>query len=165
LGSIGRNQQSSGVYKDDDEDVKIEMVQQENQTNIEQSNGGVFHDPQTLFWDQSGEISKVVVNMDEVLIDMEGSVEETGSSIDMLFNLAEAVVYMEQLEEQKEAMLEQIKVAKPILAESEEEVVEDEIKTSFDLKLVGFDRKSRIKVMKEVRAIGGLRMIEAKKNR
>jgi len=43
---------------------------------------------------------------------------------------------------------------------SEEEVVEE--KKIFDLKLVGFDAKAKIKVIKEVRAIGGLGLKEAK---
>jgi large subunit ribosomal protein L7/L12 len=42
----------------------------------------------------------------------------------------------------------------------EAEVVEE--KTIFDLKLVGFDAKSKIKVIKEVRAIAGLGLKEAK---
>ncbi len=42
---------------------------------------------------------------------------------------------------------------------AEEEVVE---KTAFDLKLTGFDAKSKIKVIKEVRAITGLGLKEAK---
>ena len=41
-----------------------------------------------------------------------------------------------------------------------EEVVEE--KTIFDLKLVGFDAKAKIKVIKEVRAIAGLGLKEAK---
>ena len=41
------------------------------------------------------------------------------------------------------------------------EVVE-EVKTIFDLKLVGFDAKAKIKVIKEVRAITGLGLKEAK---
>lgn len=41
----------------------------------------------------------------------------------------------------------------------EEEVV---AKTAFDLKLLGFDAKSKIKVIKEVRAIAGLGLKEAK---
>jgi large subunit ribosomal protein L7/L12 len=41
----------------------------------------------------------------------------------------------------------------------EEEKVE---KTSFDIKLVGFDAKAKIKVIKEVRAIAGLGLKEAK---
>jgi large subunit ribosomal protein L7/L12 len=45
-------------------------------------------------------------------------------------------------------------------AVAEEEVVE--AKTTFDLKLVGFDAKSKIKVIKEVRAIAGLGLKEAK---
>lgn len=43
--------------------------------------------------------------------------------------------------------------------------VEEEVKvekTLFDLKLVGFDAKAKIKVIKEVRAIGGLGLKEAK---
>lgn len=44
-------------------------------------------------------------------------------------------------------------------AAAEEEVVE---KTAFDLKLTGFDAKSKIKVIKEVRAITGLGLKEAK---
>ena len=43
---------------------------------------------------------------------------------------------------------------------AEEEVVE--AKTAFDLKLTGFDAKSKIKVIKEVRAITGLGLKEAK---
>mmetsp|Transcript_20939 Transcript_20939/g.44171 ORF Transcript_20939/g.44171 Transcript_20939/m.44171 type:complete len:275 (-) Transcript_20939:211-1035(-) len=43
---------------------------------------------------------------------------------------------------------------------AEEEVVEE--KTIFDLKLVGFEAKAKIKVIKEVRAIGGLGLKEAK---
>ena len=42
----------------------------------------------------------------------------------------------------------------------EAEVVEE--KTIFDLKLLGFDAKSKIKVIKEVRAIAGLGLKEAK---
>jgi large subunit ribosomal protein L7/L12 len=37
-----------------------------------------------------------------------------------------------------------------------------EVKTHFDLKLLGFDAKSKIKVIKEVRAISGLGLKEAK---
>jgi large subunit ribosomal protein L7/L12 len=37
-----------------------------------------------------------------------------------------------------------------------------EAKTIFDLKLVGFDAKAKIKVIKEVRAIAGLGLKEAK---
>ncbi len=44
--------------------------------------------------------------------------------------------------------------------EAEEE--EKEAKTHFDLKLSGFDAKSKIKVIKEVRAISGLGLKEAK---
>jgi large subunit ribosomal protein L7/L12 len=44
--------------------------------------------------------------------------------------------------------------------EQAEEVVEE--KTIFDLKLVGFDAKAKIKVIKEVRAISGLGLKEAK---
>jgi large subunit ribosomal protein L7/L12 len=42
----------------------------------------------------------------------------------------------------------------------EEEAVE--AKTAFDLKLTGFDKKSKIKVIKEIRAITGLGLKEAK---
>jgi large subunit ribosomal protein L7/L12 len=45
-------------------------------------------------------------------------------------------------------------------APAEEEVKVE--KTLFDLKLVGFDAKAKIKVIKEVRAIGGLGLKEAK---
>ena len=45
-------------------------------------------------------------------------------------------------------------------AAAAEEVVEE--KTIFDLKLVGFDAKAKIKVIKEVRAIAGLGLKEAK---
>ena len=41
------------------------------------------------------------------------------------------------------------------------EAVEEE-KTSFDVKLLGFDAKSKIKVIKEVRAVAGLGLKEAK---
>ncbi len=44
-------------------------------------------------------------------------------------------------------------------AEAAEEVVE---KTAFDLKLTGFDAKGKIKVIKEIRAITGLGLKEAK---
>ena len=43
---------------------------------------------------------------------------------------------------------------------AEEEVKEE--KTSFDLKLLGFDAKAKIKVIKEVRAVAGLGLKEAK---
>lgn len=43
-----------------------------------------------------------------------------------------------------------------------EEAVEVEAKTTFDLKLMGFDAKSKIKVIKEVRSIAGLGLKEAK---
>ncbi|KAL3911683.1 MAG: hypothetical protein SGARI_001526, partial [Bacillariaceae sp.] len=39
---------------------------------------------------------------------------------------------------------------------------ETEVKTIFDLKLVGFDAKAKIKVIKEVRSIAGLGLKEAK---
>ena len=39
---------------------------------------------------------------------------------------------------------------------------EEEEKTAFDLKLTGFDAKSKIKVIKEIRAITGLGLKEAK---
>jgi large subunit ribosomal protein L7/L12 len=45
-------------------------------------------------------------------------------------------------------------------AAPQEEVVEE--KTIFDLKLVGFDTKAKIKVIKEIRAIAGLGLKEAK---
>ena len=45
-------------------------------------------------------------------------------------------------------------------AEEEEAVVEE--KTAFDLKLVSFDAKAKIKVIKEVRSIAGLGLKEAK---
>jgi len=45
-------------------------------------------------------------------------------------------------------------------ASAEEEVAEE--KTVFDLKLVGFDAKAKIKVIKEVRTIAGLGLKEAK---
>jgi len=48
-----------------------------------------------------------------------------------------------------------------VVAGEETEAVEEE-KTIFDLKLVGFDAKSKIKVIKEVRAIAGLGLKEAK---
>lgn len=44
----------------------------------------------------------------------------------------------------------------------EEEAVEEVKKTAFDLKLTGFDAKSKIKVIKEVRAMAGLGLKEAK---
>ena len=43
-----------------------------------------------------------------------------------------------------------------------EAAAEVEEKTSFDVKLVGFDAKAKIKVIKEVRAIAGLGLKEAK---
>ena len=42
------------------------------------------------------------------------------------------------------------------------EEVKEEAKTAFDLKLVGFDAKAKIKVIKEVRSIAGLGLKEAK---
>ena len=45
-------------------------------------------------------------------------------------------------------------------AAAAEEVAEE--KTIFDLKLVGFDAKAKIKVIKEVRSIAGLGLKEAK---
>jgi len=45
--------------------------------------------------------------------------------------------------------------------QAEEEKVA-EVKTAFDLKLIGFDAKSKIKVIKEIRAITGLGLKEAK---
>ena len=44
--------------------------------------------------------------------------------------------------------------------EAKEEVKEEQ--TAFDLKLTGFDAKAKIKVIKEVRAITGLGLKEAK---
>ena len=44
----------------------------------------------------------------------------------------------------------------------EKEEIKEEVKTVFDLKLVAFDAKSKIKVIKEVRAIAGLGLKEAK---
>ena len=46
-------------------------------------------------------------------------------------------------------------------AEAVEEVVEEE-KTAFDLKLTGFDAKSKLKVIKEIRAMTSLGLKEAK---
>ena len=46
--------------------------------------------------------------------------------------------------------------------EAGEAATEVEEKTSFDVKLVGFDAKAKIKVIKEVRAIAGLGLKEAK---
>ena len=46
--------------------------------------------------------------------------------------------------------------------ESTEEDVVEEVKTHFDLKLTGFDAKSKIKVIKEIRAITSLGLKEAK---
>jgi ribosomal protein L7/L12 len=45
---------------------------------------------------------------------------------------------------------------------SAEEEEEKEVKTAFAVKLVGFDAKAKIKVIKEVRAIAGLGLKEAK---
>ena len=47
-------------------------------------------------------------------------------------------------------------------AGAEAEVVEEEVKTHFDVKLLGFNAKSKIKVIKEVRAVAGLGLKEAK---
>jgi ribosomal protein L7/L12 len=47
-------------------------------------------------------------------------------------------------------------------AENAEDAAPVEVKTAFDLKLVGFDAKSKIKVIKEVRAIADLGLKEAK---
>ena len=46
--------------------------------------------------------------------------------------------------------------------QEEEEAVVVEAKTLFDLKLMGYDAKAKIKVIKEVRAIAGLGLKEAK---
>jgi len=45
---------------------------------------------------------------------------------------------------------------------SNEEEAKEEVKTHFDIKLVGFDAKAKIKVIKEVRAMTGLGLKEAK---
>mmetsp|Transcript_16048 Transcript_16048/g.22855 ORF Transcript_16048/g.22855 Transcript_16048/m.22855 type:complete len:202 (-) Transcript_16048:345-950(-) len=50
----------------------------------------------------------------------------------------------------------------PLRSSSEEAPAEEEVKTAFDLKLTGFDAKAKIKVIKEVRAITGLGLKEAK---
>lgn len=47
-------------------------------------------------------------------------------------------------------------------AEAAEAAAEEEKKTVFDLKLTGFDAKAKIKVIKEIRAITGLGLKEAK---
>jgi len=47
-------------------------------------------------------------------------------------------------------------------AESEAAAAAVEEKTAFDVKLTGFDAKSKIKVIKEIRAITGLGLKEAK---
>jgi large subunit ribosomal protein L7/L12 len=44
----------------------------------------------------------------------------------------------------------------------EQDIKQEEKKTIFDLKLIAFDAKSKIKVIKEVRAITGLGLKEAK---
>ena len=46
--------------------------------------------------------------------------------------------------------------------EEEEEAPKEEAKTSFDIKLMEFDAKAKIKVIKEVRALAGLGLKEAK---
>jgi large subunit ribosomal protein L7/L12 len=51
-------------------------------------------------------------------------------------------------------------MAKDSKQEEEEEVKVE--KTTFDVKLLGFDAKNKIKVIKEVRAISGLGLKEAK---
>jgi large subunit ribosomal protein L7/L12 len=50
----------------------------------------------------------------------------------------------------------------PVEQEEDEEVVVVEAKTLFDLKLMAYDAKAKIKVIKEVRAIAGLGLKEAK---
>jgi ribosomal protein L7/L12 len=54
--------------------------------------------------------------------------------------------------------------AAPVMVEEEDMKEKAPIveKTVFDLKLLGFDAKSKIKVIKEVRAIAGLGLKEAK---
>jgi large subunit ribosomal protein L7/L12 len=47
-------------------------------------------------------------------------------------------------------------------AKATEEAIPEVVKTIFDLKLVGFDAAAKIKVIKEVRAIAGLGLKEAK---
>jgi large subunit ribosomal protein L7/L12 len=47
-------------------------------------------------------------------------------------------------------------------ADAGEAPVEEAVKTIFDLKLIGFDAKAKIKVIKEIRAIAGLGLKEAK---
>ena len=49
-----------------------------------------------------------------------------------------------------------------VRAVSAEEVEKVEEKTAFDLKLTGFDAKSKIKVIKEIRSITGLGLKDAK---
>eukprot|EP00934_Nitzschia_sp_Nitz4_P004997 Nitzschia sp. Nitz4//scaffold148_size54725//38278//38826//NITZ4_006663-RA/size54725-processed-gene-0.87-mRNA-1//-1//CDS//3329536763//4987//frame0 len=51
-----------------------------------------------------------------------------------------------------------------VVVEAAAEAVEEEVvvKTAFNVKLVGFDAKAKIKVIKEVRAIAGLGLKEAK---
>lgn len=51
--------------------------------------------------------------------------------------------------------------AAPMAGQAGEEEVKEE-KTIFDLKLIGFDAKAKIKVIKEIRAIAGLGLKEAK---
>jgi len=53
-----------------------------------------------------------------------------------------------------------VAVEEDVDGEGESAVVEE--KTLFDLKLMGFDAKAKIKVIKEVRAIAGLGLKEAK---
>ena len=52
--------------------------------------------------------------------------------------------------------------AVPLVAASEENQEKKEEKTVFDVKLVGFDASAKIKVIKEIRAISGLGLKEAK---
>mmetsp|Transcript_21623 Transcript_21623/g.35748 ORF Transcript_21623/g.35748 Transcript_21623/m.35748 type:complete len:191 (-) Transcript_21623:102-674(-) len=63
---------------------------------------------------------------------------------------------------QREAFLAQGGVAAMVGGDAGAPVEEEKVKTAFDLKLLGFDAKSKIKVIKEVRAIAGLGLKEAK---
>mmetsp|Transcript_15186 Transcript_15186/g.23124 ORF Transcript_15186/g.23124 Transcript_15186/m.23124 type:complete len:195 (+) Transcript_15186:270-854(+) len=76
--------------------------------------------------------------------------------------LAEVGVDIEEEERRRAALLEQLQASGAAGAAANDAPVEEEVKTSFDLKLIGFDAKSKIKVIKEVRAIAGLGLKEAK---
>eukprot|EP00547_Thalassionema_nitzschioides_P006106 CAMPEP_0194210730 /NCGR_PEP_ID=MMETSP0156-20130528/9046_1 /TAXON_ID=33649 /ORGANISM="Thalassionema nitzschioides, Strain L26-B" /LENGTH=160 /DNA_ID=CAMNT_0038938111 /DNA_START=205 /DNA_END=687 /DNA_ORIENTATION=- len=77
--------------------------------------------------------------------------------------LAEIGIDIEEEERKRAEMLEQFKAAGGTIAGGgDASVEEEEVKTAFDLKLIGFDAKSKIKVIKEVRAIAGLGLKEAK---